>query len=137
MPIQGNIQKAKINDATPVTWSNGANFTGILRVGIVVPSFGVDTDSEGVTVLNVTPTLNLPLNTIFPVTNGKIDQSTELLYNASISPPNSQYVCWFYDSVGRLIAGPSTQFSVTSTPVTLPVLTLTAPVVGSTIPPSE
>lgn len=137
MPQRGTIYTAKISDASNITWSDGSNFDGFVRLGLVVPKYGGTTDTAFLSSQNLTPAVQIPLNTIFPVTDGHIDQQTAVLQNRSISPPNSQYVAWWYDTSSHLIAGPSTQFTVSSTPITLPVATLTVPAIGSTIPPSK
>jgi hypothetical protein len=136
MPIKGNLQSAKIVN-NQVTWSDGTPFDGFIRLGLVVPQYGGTVNAPFLASQHVTPALELPLNTLIFITNGQPDTSTGVVYNTSISPPNSQYVAWWYDAAGHLLAGPSAQFSITSSPFTPPTVTLTAPSVGSTIPPSK
>lgn len=138
MPIHGpNPQSAKLDDSVTYTWSDGTTFTGSLRLGLVVPEYGGTTDAPFITLAAQTPAIRIPLNTFFQITNGVANTQTKALYNSSLRPPNSQYVAWWYDSTGTLIAGPSAQFTISSSPFSPPAVTLTAPTVGSTIPPSE
>ena len=126
---------AKLNPSTTVMWSNGALFNGFIRFGLVAPTIGGN-DVSQLAENAAFEGERVPVNTIIPIIAGKFDTDLGLFYNEDLNPPNSQYVIWYYDLSGNLIAGPSTLFSVNQTSPALPALTLTVPVAGSTIPPS-
>lgn len=137
MPYQGPQPRTAKLTPTTVTWANGDTFNGFLRVGLVVPMYGGITDAPAITLATQSPAVSLPLNTIIPITNGIPDTQARVFYSADLRPPNSQYVAWWYDSVGTLITGPSAQFTVAADPFTPPAYTLTTPSVGSDIPASN
>ncbi len=136
MPFGTAPRIAKLNPDTQILWSDGSEFNGFVRFGLVVPRIG----GNDVTQLDsaaVFPGEQIPLNTMVPILDGRFSQFVGLFYNADISPPNSQYVIWYYDLSGNLIAGPSVQFVISQNHPALPAATLNVPTVGSTIPPSE
>lgn len=122
---------AKFSTST-LTWSDGAAFNGFALIGLVMPTSG--TDWSFATRGDFVPGQRLPTFAMIPITNGLFNTSVGLYYNEDIKPQNTQYVLWYYDSTRRQIAGPSTKFTVTADPLTLPSLTLTAPSLGSTNP---
>jgi hypothetical protein len=129
-------QSATLSPAASITWSDGTLFNGFLLLGLVVPSSGGTPWAE-LDLGGQAPGERIPQFTRVPVVEGKFDTTVGVLYNTSISPPGSQYSAWYYDQSTyppRAIAGPSTLFSVTSTPLTPPALTLTAPTPGVTPP---
>lgn len=117
-----------------VQWDDGENFNGFIICLLVPPTksgsdwtaiyTGTDTDSPR----------KVPTRFIIPIVDGEYNQSLGLFFNADLTPHNSQYAAYFYDSTGTQIAGPTAVFSVTADPTTPTVPTLTAPVLGSTIP---
>lgn len=125
---------ATFNQTTQVTWSDGSLFNGFALVGLVVPLDGTSTPYATVAMGDFYPQYRLPQFTVCPIINGVFNNSVGLYYNEDISPPNTQYAYWVYDVTGKRIAGPSALFSVSSSPVALPALTLTVPTVGSTPP---
>ena len=123
-------RRAKFDGEVTVTWDDLSNFNGFLLVGVELP-----TNYSFYTVAGTIPTAKLPIFARIPITNGKFSTSSSLFYNADLTPPNTQYVCWYYDLYNLTpVAGPSTPFQVTSDPITPPVLTLTAPLVSNTPP---
>lgn len=137
MPFNGpNPQTAKLDDSVDYAWSDGSTFTGSVRLGIVVPEYGGTTDAPAVTLAWQMPAFPIPVNTFFQIMNGKANTQAQAFYNSSLRPPNSQYVAWWYDSNDVLIAGPSDPFTISGSPFSPPSVTLTAPTVGATIPPS-
>ena len=126
---------ATLDQSVTISWSNGDAFSGFLLVGLVVPISGTawaELDLGG-----QAPGERLPLFTKVPVVNGKFDNTVGIIYNTSISPPNTKYACWYYDQSSyppRQIAGPSTLFTVTAATLTPRALTLTAPTAGTVAP---
>lgn len=129
MPTQYIARSAKFDPTVVVQWSNGANFTGFLLVGLVLP-----TGYEQGYFQTAYPFVPLPTFLKVPINNGTFHPAEGITYNADIEPPNSKYVCWYYDNTGAQIAGPSSLFTVSTGTCTPPSLTLTAPSAGSTLP---
>lgn len=120
---------ALFNGSTLFFWTSGQKFNGFLLVNLILP-----TRASGVSVWpsvdygNQSSNLELPLMQKIPIVAGQLNNSCGLFLNADITPPGSIYRCWYYDASGTLIAGPSTNFSVTSQDaLTPPILPLTAP----------
>jgi hypothetical protein len=129
-------QSATLDQSVTVSWSNGDTFNGFLLVGLVVPSTGGTAWAE-LDLGGQAPGERIPLWTKVPIVSGKFDSTVGILYNSAIAPPNTKYAVWYYDqstNPPRQIAGPSTLFTVTSTPLTPPSLTLTVPTAGVTPP---
>lgn len=111
----------------PVLWSTTKPFNGWLVLGLAVPtlsSIPYPTISEDST----SPQVRLPIWTPIPITDGVINQNTKIFFTSTIEPPNCQYVAYWYDVNYEQIAGPSSLFTVTASPYTLTVPTLTAPI---------
>lgn len=137
MPVQTpNPLSSTFTPVTLVTWANGSLFTGALRLGLIVPLYGGTTNAGFLTLAAFSPPVQVPLNTFLPITNGVSTSGATVIYNSSLLPPNSQYVAWWYDSTGVLIAGPSVQFTISTPTFTPPAAVLTTPSVGSTLPGS-
>lgn len=129
-------QSATLDQSVTVSWSNGDTFNGFMLVGLVVPSTGGTAWAE-LDLGGQAPGERIPLWTKVPIVDGKFDSTVGILYNAAIAPPNTKYAAWYYDqstNPPRQIAGPSDLFTVTSTPLTPPSLTLTVPTAGVTPP---
>ena len=129
-------QTATLNQSETITWANGDLFNGFLLLGLVLPNSGGTTWAE-VDLGGQSPAERIPIFTRVPVVDGKFDNSIGVLYNSSIAPPNTKYAAWYYDTSTyppRKIAGPSTLFTVSSTPLTPPSLTLTTPTAGTDAP---
>ena len=62
-----------------------------------------------------------------PVIGGTINSSAGLFYNVDLAPPGSAYIATYYDTTKRAVSTTSLVFTVSSTPVTLPALTIVAP----------
>ncbi len=118
---------------TTVAWSDGSAFNGFALVGLIPATDGVTSYTEGDFGL-MFPSERLPAFSIIPISNGLFNASLGLYYNADISPINTTYNLRYYDTTKRLIAGPSSPFTVSADPVVLPALTLTAPITGGTAP---
>jgi hypothetical protein len=136
MPAPTLPQVATLNQNTVVSWSNGDAFNGYLLIGLVLPQGGTTYWAE-VDLGGQSPGERIPLFQRVAIVNGQFENNVGVIYTTSLSPPNTRYVCWYYDQSvypPRQIAGPSPVFTVTSTPLTPPSLTLTAPIIGSVIP---
>ena len=124
-----DIQSAQL-PTTALTWSDGTTkFSGYLLLVLLLPT-GYTTAAFA----NKYPRQNLPLRVKVPISQGIYDQNTQVLYNTSIDPPNTQYVAYMFDANDIKIAGPSSAFTVSASPVSVPALTLTTPSVGSVTP---
>lgn len=110
-------------------WTSGQNFNGFLLVNLLVPTRASGTFTwPSLDYGNQSSNLELPLFQKIPIVQGLLNNSCGLFLNADIVPPGSQYRCWYYDASGTVIAGPSSNFEVTSQEaITPPILTLTAP----------
>jgi hypothetical protein len=131
-------RKAKFSQAQSFTWSDDSEFNGSAIIGLVIPT------ADG-TAENVWPRINyggtdllfsLPKSFAkIPIQKGKLSSNLGLYYNADITPPNTQYVHYIIDSNNKVIAGPGALFTVSSDPITLPTLTLTAPSTTNAVAP--
>jgi hypothetical protein len=133
-------QVATLTQSATITWSDGTLFNGFLLIGLLVPNTGGDAWAE-LDLGSQQPGERIPIFTRVGVVDGVFDNTIGILYNTSISPPNTKYAAWYYDSSvypPRQIAGPSTLFTVSSATLTPPALTLTVPTAGTTPPtPNE
>ena len=130
--------RASFSQTQTFTWSTGQLFEGAALIGIVIPT------TAG-TAISVYPKISyggssesypLPKNFArVPIVDGKLSSVLGLWYNVDINPPNTQYVHYIMDSTNRVVAGPGTFFTVSATPITLPTLTLTSPVVTAAVAP--
>lgn len=131
-------RKALFSQAQVINWSNGDGFNGAALVALVIPTLSG-------TAITVWPQVNygenfdnMPLPKNFakiPIVEGKLSDTLGLFYNSEITPPNTQYIHYIMDSNNKVVAGPGTLFSVTSSPVTLPTLTLTVPSTTNAVAP--
>lgn len=134
------------NSGQVFNWSNGSPFSGFALIGLVFPTFTSGADSYGeIDYGSLYPSLGLPRWQRVPILFGSINTSCGLFVNNDLTPPGSQYICYYYDSTGRQIAGPSSPFTVAAGPdtfpggnvvgpVNLPVLTLTVPSLVGPLP---
>lgn len=126
----------KFNTNTSITYSDGTTkFNGFFLIGTTIPTLS-GTAFAACFYGNSGVSERLPQFYKVPVDDGIPNASCGLFYNADINPPGSTYVYWTY--VGgtsgvpaRMIAGPSSSFTVSSATITLPSLTLTLPSAGS------
>ena len=130
---------ANFSGTPTITWSNGANFNGFAAIALVPPT--VDGSSAQswpkVTLGNVSPAQQLPPGfAMIPIQNGKLPTQLGLYFNADLNPPNTQYVAYYYDSALVGIAGPSSFFTVTANPVSLPAVVLPSPVTTGAVGPT-
>lgn len=128
-------QSATLSQSVTVTWSDGTPFNGFLLIGLVYPTSG--SEWAEVDLGGQSPGERLPQFQRVPIVNGQYDNSVGVLYNSSISPPNTKYVAWFYDQSTfppRQICGPTSFFTVTSSPLTPPTCSLTIPTAGTEAP---
>lgn len=114
---------------TTIKWSSGDSFNGFCLIAFI-PSVGYTETDLGL----IDPADKLPQFANVPISNGLLNSSLGLYYNADISPPGSTYTASFYDTTKRLISGPGSPFSVTTDPLSLTIPTLTVPVAGGTAP---
>lgn len=112
-----------------LTWSDGSNFSGYVRIQISLPS-GYD---QAFIISNIIEQM-IPLDYIFPVNNGVIDNSIGVWYNSDISPFGTTYAWSAYDTTFKLISGPSASFTVSSSSFTLPSLTISTSTPAPTMP---
>ena len=120
-----------------VTWSDGSLFDGWLRLGLVLPQ-----NSDGqwpTTVLaGETSPQRLPIWAEVPISAGAFDANTQILFNSSLNPPNTQYVAYWYDRNNRRLFPASnvnpTPFTISANPYPISIPTLTVPSTSATIP---
>ena len=127
-------RSAKFSQAVTTTWSDGSNFHGFILIGLVPPTSG-GTDWASIdTGADQYPRMRIPVLAFVPIVAGKFHAESTMWFTADLTPPNTRYVAWYFDSTKRQIAGPSAQFQVTTDPFTPPSATLTVPTVGTTNP---
>lgn len=112
-----------------ISWSDGTLFNGFALIGLRKLTDG-SAEWADFTLGHQGQKLRLPKWQKIPIADGAFNQDVELRYNADISPPGSQYVAFYYDSTKRAIGSASAYFSVASSTVAIPTVTLTAPVSG-------
>lgn len=129
---------ALMNGSTVYTWSDGSNFNGFILIELIVPSDGSTPWGE-VDYGNLYPSITLPTMQRIPIINGQANTSCGVFLTPDITPPNSSYIAWYYDSTGRKIAGPTVTFQVTSqSAFTPPILTLPIPTqIGPVVNPDS
>lgn len=129
---------SKFSQTQNFTWSNGDLFNGAAIIALVIPT----QDGTSATVwpdANYGDTdilLTLPKSFArVPINDGKLNDTLGLFYNADITPPNTQYVHYITDSNNKVVAGPGALFTASSGFITLPTLTINAPIsTGAVIP---
>jgi len=129
LPRQG-----KFSQTPTLAWSTGETFEGYLLAVLVPPTVG-GVNYANISVKGFQPQQRVPNFARVPIKAGKYHTEAALFYNEDLSPPNTRYVAYWYDSTDRQINGPSAQFTVTTDPFTPPTPTLTSPSVGAA-PPS-
>lgn len=125
---------AKFDSSVVIEWSDGTLFSGYLYIALIAPTYGGSDDATSIEVKNFAPPCQVPNRIPVPVKDGKINGSCGLFYNADLRPPNTRYEYCLFDTTKRQVTSFSTPFLVTADPVTLPVLTPTAPTYGSNVP---
>ena len=120
---------------TPVLWSDGSNFNGFLLLGIVSPQYS-NLAWQQISLAGRVPPEWIPVFLKVPIQDGQYRNDIGVLYNASLAPPNTQYVGWWYDNspLPRLIAGPTPLFTVSTATLTPPVMSRPVPTAGITPP---
>lgn len=73
----------------------------------------------------------MPFWTVLPIENGQFNTKYGVPYNADLTPPQSNYVAFYYDATGTRVGNATTAFTVSTETFTVPSVTLTAPTVGS------
>ena len=129
MPSASATRYATFDQSTVVQWTDATNFNGFLLVSLVLPSTGSYTEAV---YSNSFPQIPVPDFLVCPIINGTFSSGVGILWNADITPPNTKYISWYYDSTGRQVAGPSAVWTVTSSTASPPSATLTAPTAGTT-----
>lgn len=115
-----------------ITWADATPFNGFVLINLLIPNAVSGTNWTEVDYGTLFPALSLPQMQIIPIIGGQYNGSCGLFLNADLVPPGSQYRVYVYDSTKRQIAGPSSNFSVTTTDAIDPIaagggLTLTNP----------
>lgn len=121
---------AKIQSASPITWSDGSLFSGYILFGLALP-----TDVQGAQWAELRlygTSQRLPVWTVFPIVEGQIDTNTTLFYTTQLDPPNTRYAAYWYDNTWKLIypiGAPPVSFSITTNPCLITQPYLQAPAV--------
>jgi hypothetical protein len=125
----------KANLAGTVQYTDGTPFTGYIYIGVAFPT-SVDPNVTYATVWmnNQYPPQRLPKWYKIPIVQGVYEQTARIYYTADINPPNTRYCYYFYDVNENLLYGPSSLFTVTTTPHTITYLTVPLPT-ATTVPP--
>jgi len=129
-----NPQSARLSG--DIRWSDNSPFNGFGVIGLVLPTAGGINWPE-LTIEPNAPKQRLPLWSTIPIKAGIFNQALGLWFTNDISPPNTKYAIWYYDTSGKMVGMPtdaSDFFTVTLNPTTPPVYTLTVPSVGTEIP---
>jgi len=115
---------------TQYLWSdNQTGFNGFLIVQLILPVNGSSVQWPSANYGNLAPSITLPLWQRIPIINGQINTACGLFLNSDIVPPGTVYNAYYYDTNNVQIAGPTSNFTVTTQNVfTPPLLTLTLPV---------
>jgi hypothetical protein len=120
-----------------VQWSDGANFNGYALIGIKEL---LDTSLvawPSIARGNSSLRRTMPQFIQLPIQEGVfLANPCGVPYNADLTPPQSQYVAFYYDSNGKRVGGVTSAFTVSSGTFTVPSVTLTAPTVGSNPTPN-
>lgn len=128
-----------LTSPSTVVWSDGKKFDGYVWIGVTLPTTPAGFDAPYLWASQRRQ--DLPPKCKVPIVNGVIDSTTQLFYNANMNPPGTQYVAYYFSQDDVLIApasGTATPFSVTASPHTLTVPTLTIPsTFVAPTPPSE
>lgn len=116
---------------TQVKWSNGQIFDGYVLLIMAMPTGYSQPQIQG------TLPGSIPTRIRLPIVDGTIDGSVTAYYTSTLNPPNCLYGAFWYDNQDTLLSSPadsSALFSITTSPVTLTVPTLTAPAASTTVP---
>jgi hypothetical protein len=113
-------------------WSDNATFfSGFILIELVPPA-GWTQVFYG----NLYPALPLPKFQRIPILYGQMNTGCGVFYNEDLTPPGSNYIAWYYDATGTLVAGPTQPFTVSSGAMvnsfTPPILTLPIPTTPGT-----
>ncbi len=113
-----------------VLWSDGSSFDGMLGIGIKGMVDGGGAAWPSTVLGNRSIRRILPIWAPIDIVEGQFDSNGGVFFNEDLTPPGTQYIASYFDTTGKLVAGPSTAFTVTATSFTVPALTLTVPIVG-------
>jgi len=131
-------RRATFSQTQSFTWSTGEAFNGAAIIGLVIPTTSGTAETVYPEVNYGNESENYPLPKNFarvPIHEGKLSSALGLWYNADITPPNTQYVHYLIDSTNRVCTVAGAFFTVNSSPVTLPTLTITSPVTTNAVAP--
>lgn len=120
-----------------VSWSDGTPFDGVLWIGLKSLVNGSAVAWPTFSLGNRSSRRVIPIWSPIPIAEGAYGTNFGVWYNADITPHDSQYIAYYYDSNGVQIAGPSSAFSVSSATFSVPALTLTVPTMGSNPTPDS
>lgn len=118
---------------TVIKWSdNTTPFDGSVLLLIARP-----TGYTATTIVNQAPQQTVGDHIRVRLVAGVPDQSARVIYTSYLNPPGCKYSAIWYDAEGTLIYTPtltSELFTVTSTPLALPVVVLTKPTAANVLP---
>lgn len=120
-----------------VTWSDGTPFDGMLWIGLKSLVNGSAVAWPTISLGNRASKRSVPIWSPIPIAEGAYGTDFGVWYSADLTPHNSQYIAYYYDSNGVQIAGPSSAFSVSTPTFSVPALTLTVPSMGSNPTPDS
>lgn len=129
-------RKSKVDPTHDFLWSDDTPFNGWLVIGIVPPRY-VPTGEQWANVAygNQRVLIEMPVFYVINITEGKADQNASVIYTSDLTPPNTEYVCWFQDINGVYLSmTASDRFVVTADTFTPPYDLLQVPIVGQEYP---
>lgn len=129
-------QSAQVNTNNLVEYSDTTPFNGFLWLGLELPSAGTYTQP---TLWNSYRYTQLPRYIQIPIIAGQIDQTTQVFLTTQQEPPGTQYVAYWFDAEGNLIAptsGTATPFSITDITYIITPPTLNKPSYSGAVPPT-
>ena len=120
----------KLITSTPVTWSDGALFSGYLLLGLALPTDSLGAQWAEVNLYGTSQIL--PKWTVIPIIEGTVDNNTSIFPNTQLDPPNTKYAVYWYDNTWKLVypfpAGTLPSLvTITGTTYTITQPTLIAP----------
>lgn len=123
---------ATINQSSIIKWSDGTLFDGWALFVLSLPL-----TYSAATLANQNPPQVIGQRFRADIINGVPDGSVRVYYTTSIDPPGCQYAVWWYDTTDKQIYAPSLAselFTVTTSPVSLPNVSLQRPITTSALP---
>lgn len=128
---------SQVVTASNVTWSDAQLFQGYVLFLLALPLFDAEAYTKAFLKGDGYQQQRLPLRLKWPITNGVLNTSLRIWQNASITPPNSKYIAYFYDETRNQVAVGSGLITIAVDPYTLTVPTLTVPSATASTPTPE